>query len=150
MNLNIKLCCFGLFVAILGGRQPLFAEEPKLLPPSPSFVTVESVGEYKNGDGEKLLSVTFTREHMAPPPKGKVGEPAPEPKWVRGEYKDVIPLYRLVVTSADGKAIPAKEWDKLAGKVVLMVSGDGPLDPAYAKLLAKDTIVLSTLPKAKK
>lgn len=150
MNVKIKLWCLGLFVAILGSQQPLIAQEAKLLHPSPRFVTVESIGKVTNGAGEKMLSVRYTEWHAGPRAKVKSGEPASEPKPVLAPYSYAILLSRLEVATVDGKEIPAKEWDKLVSKVVLWASGDGPLDPAYAKLLAKDTIILYERHAAKK
>jgi hypothetical protein len=64
------------------------------------------------------------------------------------ESTQTLKLATLRLLDAQGKELKGDDaWKKLTeGKVLLRQVGEEPLDPAYLKLLAKDTLILA--PKA--
>jgi hypothetical protein len=62
--------------------------------------------------------------------------------------EESLTLASFRVLDAQGKEIEGDDgWKKLAdGKLMLRQAGSEPIDPAYLKLLAKDTLILAPKP----
>jgi hypothetical protein len=61
------------------------------------------------------------------------------------EIKKVVRIKDIAVHDTDGNALPAELWKKLAvkGAVVVLSADSRPVDPAYARILKTDTLLIT-------
>jgi hypothetical protein len=117
--------------------------------PSPQFVTIAGVDR----DNDRLLvkSVVLTAVYKTTTQIViKNGKQVAQTKTVLEHIPrtrtTIYPLGKVQVSTVDGKKWDRKDLERLKGKVVALVQSPTGLDPAYAKLLAKDTLVVTVQP----
>jgi hypothetical protein len=66
---------------------------------------------------------------------------------LRAEDRRTVMLLDGIVAAAGGKPLKTDdEWKALRGRIIVVAHPGGKLDPAYAKLLSKDTVTIEHKP----
>jgi hypothetical protein len=132
---------------------PAPAEEPAALPKGgpPQFVFVSGIDKDKGTlKIQASISVPVTKAITVEKVINgmKVQQVVNVTDYQISVKEESFPLATFRVLDAQGKEIDADvAWKKLAeGKLMLRQSGPEPLDPAYLKLFAKDTLILAPKP----
>jgi hypothetical protein len=132
---------------------PAPADEPAVLPKGtpPQFVFVSGIDKDKGTlKIQTAVSVPVTKSiTVAMVINGvRVLQVVNVTEYQTSTKEESYALASFRVLDAQGKEIEADAaWKKLAdGKLMLRQAGPEPLDPAYLKLLAKDTLILAPIP----
>jgi len=112
---------------------------------APTFLTLNSTSIDKN-----VLTVTSTRyvtvnevvTEMVVIGGQNITRSRAVPKQVPQTQQAVYSLDTHEIRTAEGKALSTETAIPMLKATSVILLSDGPLDPAYARLLAKDTLIL--------
>jgi hypothetical protein len=134
-------------VAVLGLASGASGKDPVTFPKgqSPQFVKVVGLDAGKTAlRVHYAVMVPVVTPVRVPVDNGTRFEVRKVTKYRQVVEEQLISLKGLRAVTAGGKKVGgAKGWKALEGKIVALVRGSEGLDPAYVKLLAKDTVILT-------